>query len=61
MILRQFIYLEFKSIDNKWRGITLVHNGSLVQFYLVSKRGGAQYQPERNAQFQTVVNQRYTI
>ena len=53
--------VEFKSDDNKWRGITLVHDGTLVQFYLVSKRGGAQIQPERNVQFQTVINQRYTV
>jgi hypothetical protein len=55
--------VEFKTDDNKWRGITLVHNGSLVQFYLVSKRGGAQHQhrPEGNIQFQTIVDQRYTI
>ncbi|MHA1912798.1 MAG: ARPP-1 family domain-containing protein [Promethearchaeota archaeon] len=53
--------VEFKSDDNKWRGITLVHQDTLVQFYLVSKRGGAQLQPERNVQFQTVINQRYTV
>jgi len=55
--------VEFNSDDNKWRGITLVHNQSLVQFYLVSKRGGAQHQQraQSNIQFQTVVDQRYTI
>ncbi len=53
--------VEFNSSDNKWRGITLVHNDSLVQFYLVSKRGGYQDQPHSNIQFQTLINQRYTI
>lgn len=55
--------VEFNSDDNKWRGITLVHNQSLVQFYLVSKRGGTQNQhrPGGNVQFQTIVDQRYTI
>jgi hypothetical protein len=53
--------VEFKSADNKWRGITLYHNETLVQFYLVSKRGGYQQQREPNIQFQTVVNQRFQI
>ena len=53
--------VEFNSEDNKWRGITLVHDGILAQFYLVSKRGGyqAQNQTRSNLQFQTVINQRY--
>jgi hypothetical protein len=54
--------VEFNSEDNKWRGITLVHENTMVQFYLVSKRGGYQGQPTRsNIQFQTVINQRYQI
>jgi len=36
--------VEFNSNDNKWRGITLVHDGIMAQFYLVSKRGGYQAQ-----------------
>lgn len=53
--------VEFNSDDNKWRGITLVHDGIMAQFYLVSKRGGYQTQnhPRSNLQFQTVINQRY--
>ncbi len=53
--------VEFNSDDNKWRGITLVHENSLVQFYLVSKRGGYQEKPHSNIEFQTVINQRYEI
>ena len=53
--------VEFNSDDNKWRGITLVHDDSLVQFYLVSKRGGYQDRPRSNIQFQTFINQRYQI
>jgi hypothetical protein len=53
--------VEFASEDNKWRGITLVHEENLVQFYLVSKRGGYQAQSEPEIQFQTNVSQRYTI
>ena len=53
--------VEFNSEDNKWRGITLVHDDSLIQFYLVSKRGGYQDRPRSNIQFQTVINQRYQI
>ena len=53
--------IEFNSDDNKWRGITLVHDKSIVQFYLVSKRGGYQEQPRSNLQFQTIINQRYQI
>jgi len=53
--------VEFKSDDNKWRGITLVHDKSIAQFYLVSKRGGYQERPRSNIQFQTVINQRYQV
>ncbi|MFX0037960.1 MAG: ARPP-1 family domain-containing protein [Promethearchaeota archaeon] len=53
--------VEFNSNDNKWRGITLVYENTLVQFYLVSKRGGSQKQPYSNIQFQTAINQRYQI
>ena len=53
--------VEFNSTDNKWRGITLVLDGTMVQFYLVSKRGGHQAHPRQNLQFQTVINQRYQI
>ncbi|MFX0004728.1 MAG: ARPP-1 family domain-containing protein [Promethearchaeota archaeon] len=53
--------VEFNSDDNKWRGITLVYEKALVQFYLVSKRGGYQKQPYSNIQFQTAINQRYQI
>lgn len=52
--------VDFNSENNKWRGITLVHDGNIVQFYLVSKRGGSRYQAHRrNVQFQTEINQRY--
>jgi len=51
--------VEFNSNDNKWRGITLVHDGIIAQFYLVSKRGGYQAQTRSGLQFQTVINQRY--
>jgi hypothetical protein len=53
--------VEFNSKDSKWRGITLVYDDSLVQFYLVSKRGGSggQNAPRYNEQFQTVINQRF--
>ena len=53
--------VEFTSKDNKWRGITLVHEENLVQFYLVSKRGGYQAQSHPEIQFQTNISQRYTI
>ncbi|MFX1324392.1 MAG: ARPP-1 family domain-containing protein [Promethearchaeota archaeon] len=55
--------VEFTSKDNKWRGITLVHDDNLIQFYLVSKRGGYKEQShqERQIQFQTNISQRYTI
>ncbi len=53
--------VEFKSDDNKWRGITLVHDKSIAQFYLVSKRGGYQERPRSSIQFQTVINQRYHV
>ncbi len=51
--------VEFNSNNNKWRGITLAHDGTMAQFYLVSKRGGYQNKPRSNIQFQTVINQRY--
>jgi hypothetical protein len=51
--------VEFNSKDNKWRGITLVHNGIMAQFYLVSKRGGYQAKERSDLQFQTQINQRY--
>jgi hypothetical protein len=51
--------VEFNSNDNKWRGITLVHDGIMAQFYLVSKRGGYQTEMKSDLQFQTVINQRY--
>ncbi|MFX1530769.1 MAG: ARPP-1 family domain-containing protein [Promethearchaeota archaeon] len=51
--------VEFNSNDNKWRGITLVHDGIMAQFYLVSKRGGYQAESHSNLQFQTLINQRY--
>ncbi|MFX0000354.1 MAG: ARPP-1 family domain-containing protein [Candidatus Hodarchaeota archaeon] len=53
--------VEFKSNDNKWRGITLVHENTMAQFYLVSKRGGYQGGTHSNIQFQTVIDQRYQI
>jgi len=53
--------VEFASKDSKWRGITLVHKENLVQFYLVSKRGGYQAKSDPEIQFQTNVSQRYTI
>ena len=53
--------VEFNSDDNKWRGITLIHDGIMAQFYLVSKRGGyqTQNQTRSNLQFQRVMNQNY--
>jgi len=51
--------VEFESKDNKWRGNTLVHNNSLVQFYIVSKRGGSTQTDEREQFFQTNISQRY--
>jgi hypothetical protein len=53
--------VEFSSNDNKWRGITLVHEKTMAQFYLVSKRGGSQGESRTNIQFQTVIDQRYQI
>ncbi|MFX1364118.1 MAG: ARPP-1 family domain-containing protein [Promethearchaeota archaeon] len=53
--------VEFSSTDNKWRGITLVHDKNMAQFYLVSKRGGYQEKPRSNIQFQTVIDQRYQV
>ncbi|MFW9946521.1 MAG: ARPP-1 family domain-containing protein [Promethearchaeota archaeon] len=55
--------VEFNSNDGKWRGITLVYNGTMAQFYLVSKRGGYQAQAHHRShiQFQTNINQRYSI
>jgi len=51
--------VEFNSNSNKWRGITLVHDKTMAQFYLVSKRGGYQTKSRSNIQFQTVINQRF--
>ena len=53
--------VEFNSSESNWRGITLVYENKLAQFYLVSKRGGANQQnsPRYNVQFQTVINQRF--
>ena len=51
--------VEFESKDKKWRGNTLVHKDSLVQFYIVSKRGGSTQQNEREQMFQTNISQRY--
>jgi hypothetical protein len=52
--------VEFESKDKKWRGNTLVQENSLVQFYIVSKRGGITQQTEQREQvFQTNVSQRY--
>ena len=55
--------VEFNSDNNKWRGITLVNNETMAQFYLVSKRGGhkTQEQTRSNIQFQTINNQRYIV
>jgi len=53
--------IEFNTTDNKWRGIALVHNGTIIQFYFVSKRGGSKVQKNSRIQFQTNINQRYTI
>ena len=53
--------VDFNTDDNKWRGITLIHENTFIQFYLVSKRGGYQIQPRSNIQFQSVINQRYQI
>ena len=51
--------VEFESQDKKWRGNTLVHENSLVQFYIVSKRGGSTQKNMREQFFQTNISQRY--
>lgn len=51
--------VEFESNNKKWRGNTLVHENSLVQFYLVSKRGGSKSPPIQNYTFQTNIEQRF--
>lgn len=51
--------VEFESKDKKWRGNTLVYEDSLVQFYIVSKRGGSTQETQREQMFQTNVSQRY--
>jgi len=51
--------VEFESQDKKWRGNTLVHENSLVQFYIVSKRGGSTQSNQREQFFHTNVSQRY--
>ena len=51
--------VEFESQDKKWRGNTLVQENSLVQFYIVSKRGGNTQSNIREQYFQTNVEQRY--
>ena len=54
--------IEFHSEDNKWRGITLAHEGTMAQFYFVSKRGGVRNRPvQSNIQFQTNISQRFEI
>ena len=51
--------VEFESQDSKWRGNTLVQENSLVQFYIVSKRGGSTQSNMREQYFQTNIEQRY--
>lgn len=51
--------VEFESQDKKWRGNTLVHENSLAQFYLVSKRGGSKNIPLQNYRFQTNIQERF--
>ena len=51
--------VEFESENKKWRGNTLVHENTLVQFYIVSKRGGSTQTNRREQFFQTNVSQRY--
>lgn len=51
--------VEFESENKKWRGNTLVHENTLVQFYIVSKRGGSTQSTQREQFFQTNVSQRY--
>jgi len=51
--------VEFESQDKKWRGNTLVHENSLVQFYIVSKRGGSSSSDRQEQVFQTNISQRY--
>ncbi|MFX1414462.1 MAG: ARPP-1 family domain-containing protein [Promethearchaeota archaeon] len=53
--------IELDSTDNKWRGIALEYNGTIIQFYLVSKRGGYQAGKQSQIQFQTAINQRYSL
>jgi hypothetical protein len=51
--------VEFESQNKKWRGNTLVYENSLVQFYVVSKRGGSTQVDQGEQIFQTNVSQRY--
>jgi len=51
--------VEFESKDKKWRGNTLVHDNSIVQFYIVSKRGGSSSSDRQEQYFQTNISQRY--
>lgn len=51
--------VEFESENKKWRGNTLVHENTLVQFYIVSKRGGSTQSNQREQFFQTNISQRY--
>ncbi len=49
--------VDFNSEDQKWRGNTLVHEDIMVQFYLVSKRGGATESPPVRMQRQDYIQQ----
>ena len=53
------LLLDANHKDKKWRGNTLVHENSLVQFYIVSKRGGSTQSNQREQFFQTNISQRY--
>ncbi|MFX1575134.1 MAG: ARPP-1 family domain-containing protein [Promethearchaeota archaeon] len=53
--------VDFNSNNGIWRGITLIHNDTMIQFYLVKKRGGFKIHKRPNLQFQTVIGQRYQI
>ncbi len=55
------VVVEFKTNDNKWRGITLTHDETMVQLYLVKKRGGATYTSPHDIQVQTIIDNRFQL
>ena len=39
--------VKFITVDNKWRGITLIHQDTFIQFYLISRREQKPSKPTR--------------